>query len=174
MHRKNLVRRYEFISKAVGKNKNVLELGCGTCLLLEFLDRTNAYTGIELNQAFIDYAKSKRGAKVIRANIFDFRKYPKTDVIIMCDVLHHVHPRHEELLQRALRMAKKVIVCEPKSDYSMHNFLAQFDTDGINRKASPIGWNKEFRGKKLTEFLRKNGAKRVKVIGGDVIGVFSR
>jgi len=31
IHRKKLSERYKFISKIIGKNKRVLDLGCGTC-----------------------------------------------------------------------------------------------------------------------------------------------
>ena len=55
-------------------------------------------------------------------NIFDFDNYPEEqqDVIVLCDILHHVYPKHIELVENAKNHAKKIIICEPV--HSVNNF----------------------------------------------------
>jgi hypothetical protein len=171
-HGKSLAERYRLISGAIGKNKRVLEIGSGVCMLAGFLDRSNSYVGLELNQAFINYA-TKKGIEVIRAGAFDFDKYPKANVIVLCDVLHHIYPKHKVLLDKMLKKARTVICCEPAGE---HILVAMFDYDGINsikRDSGPLAWAAEFRSKeRLIGFFKNNGAKTTRTIGKDVIAVF--
>ena len=60
IHGKSLSNRYEFISREIRKNKKVLEVGCGTCMLASFLDSSNKYFGIDSNKKFLEYAIEKR------------------------------------------------------------------------------------------------------------------
>ena len=50
---------------------------------------------------------------MLKRNVFDFNGYPDNDVILICDVLHHLVPLHTKLVQEALQRTKRLIVSEP-------------------------------------------------------------
>lgn len=178
VHGKFLPIRYKFISKEIGKNKRVLDAGCGTCLLASFLDRSNKYFGIDLNERFLNYAiKKKRAANITKTGIFNFSEYPKADVIVVCDVLHHIYPKHEFFLKEILKRSEKIIFVEPIGK-SMNNFLTFLvDADGINSinaDSGPTGWKKKFENEKhVIEFFKKFNPEKIKVLNKDVIAVFN-
>jgi len=175
VHGKNFERRYKVISRKIGKRKKVLEVGCGTCELSKFIDESNTYYGLDLNRKFMDYGKGKReGINLIHGNIFELKKYPKADVIVAVDLLHHIFPKHEFLLRNLLRKSKEIIVCEPFGE----TMAPYFDFDGVNPNSSkrgPLGWKGKFKTKKnLVDFFKSNGAKETIKIGKDIIAVFKR
>lgn len=140
MHGKNLKERYNFIADQIGENDFVLDLGCGTGLLADHL-KDKRYRGIDVNNDFIRFAKSK-GHDVVNSDIFEFDKYPSSvDVIVLVDMLHHITPQESELMKRLSEMdMKKIIVSEPIPTIQKENFynwVAKliyriFDDDGHN------------------------------------------
>ncbi len=148
MHGKYFLYKYKEIARIIGKNKNVLDLGCGTGLLSKFLDKSCIYEGWDLNE---DFLKHKNDLNVKCKNVLDFNSYPDSDVIIIADLLHHITPRHEELLVNARKKAKYVIILEPKYNLiggglRLGGFLYRlFDTilgdnDGINDFEDRVNW----------------------------------
>jgi SAM-dependent methyltransferase len=113
------------IAKLIGKGpKKVLDFPCGTGYLMRFLDSSIEYQGVDLNRRFLNRIKKKelikRGIKLNKVllrqiDIFDFQHYKgeKIDVIVICDILHHVFPNHIELINIAKQISRKIIVCEP-------------------------------------------------------------
>ena len=114
VHGRHYTARLRRVAALIGKDNSVLDLGCGTCALARFLDRSTEYEGWDLNEGFIRFNK-RRGLKVKVKDCFEYCGSPDVDVIVLSDLLHHVSlVRRERLLALALRFArKKVIVVEP-------------------------------------------------------------
>jgi SAM-dependent methyltransferase len=194
-----------------GKQKRVLDLPCGTGFLTRFLNPSTIYTGFDLNHIFLrkikkDWQKGKiRLEKVIlkQCSIFDFDKYPreKQDVIVLCDILHHVYDsstkKHLQLVDNAKKYANKVIICEPVAirpqDMQANNFLGKFtmmitkyfpekiikyldfflaDNDGLNSYHDRASWQHDE--KSLLELYKRLGIKSEKIVKvmDDYIGVW--
>jgi len=186
IHKDFLKKRYELISKIIGKNKKVLEVGCGTSLIKHFLDKSVDYEGWDLNKKFIIDSK-KKGLNVKLKSAFDYKSYPKVDVILIVDFLHHIAPRHEELLKMIRKNAKRIIIIEPfilRSSFryrlkklnnpllnlSMLTLINLFgDNDGINKHEVLCEWN--YSKESLKKFFKNNGAKKIFGLGKDLIAV---
>jgi len=116
-------KKFAIIANIIGKNQLVLDLPCGTGYLARYLHPSNEYFGIDLNHRFLKRVKKdwRRGRisvkKVIlqQSNIFNYDDYLNGDIdtIVLCDILHHVIPKHIELVETAKKHARKVIICEP-------------------------------------------------------------
>ena len=184
--------RFNYIAEKIGKNKTVLELGCGTGILTKFLDKSNTYIGWDLNQDFVNYV-NKRGYKGELKNVFDYKNYPDVDYIVLCDILHHICPDHEKLLGYTTKHAA-TIVAEPiatdASQMTMENtamniglkFLSiipeelmrlldhfLLDNDGFNPYDNRMKW--KYNDKSLKELYLKYKLDDIKIIGHDYIGV---
>ena len=123
MHGKNLKKRYNFIADQIEENDFVLDLGCGTGLLADYL-KGKRYKGMDINNDFIKFAESK-GHNVVNSDIFEFDKYPSSvDVVVLVDMLHHITPKEVELMERLAEMdVKKIIVSEPVSTIQKKSFF---------------------------------------------------
>jgi len=199
-------KKFLTISKIIGKNKTVLDLPCGTGFLCRFLDPSTEYIGYDLNHRFLkklklDFNRGKIKLKKLiidLQNIFDYHLYPKkVDSIIFCDILHHVFPKHVELVENAKKHADKIIICEPVAvkpkDMQARDkffravlYLARFfpeplvkltdflffDNDGINSYENRSAWNHdELSLKSLYKDLGITESKIYK-IDDDYIGVW--
>lgn len=169
---RNLKEKYRFIAEIIGKDKKVFELGCGTALLAEYLDKSCSYTGWDMNEKFVDYCRRK-GLKVFKENIFDFEKYPESDVIVILDVLHHIVPQDKKLIQEAKKRTKKLIVSEPSSGLAcgetpsrLYKFYDKFfgDNDGINDLENRKDW-KFANQEELINYFKDLGAQKIIFLG---------
>lgn len=162
---------FQKISRLIGENKKVFELGCGPAILYFYLQKGCSYIGWDLNKRFVNYAK-KRGIKVERKDIFDFKNYPESDVIVICNLLHHIFPRDEILIKNALKKTKKLIVLEPyrisKIDFFPFPIFYLYDkvigdNDGINDFSKRKRWKFDnlF---SLKEYFRKRGAQKIYIL----------
>lgn len=184
-----------------------MDLPCGTGFLMRYLHPTTQYTGYDLNHRFLkkikrNWLKGNLQLKKLvlkQQNIFDFDKYPKEkqDVIVLCDILHHVYPRHIELVENAKKHAKKIIVCEPI--HSVNNFeemsgrdflgkttlfITKFfpesvikfldfflvDNDGINNFENRAGW--QHNEESLKELYVSMGFNKIYNLMDDCIGIW--
>jgi len=186
VHGNHLKKRYSLISGLIGKKGKVFELGCGTSMIYPYLAKSVEYEGWDLNKKFIDDSM-KKGLNVKLKSVFEYKSYPKADVVLIIDVLHHIFPRHEELIKKAKKSAKKVIIVEPFN--SSDNFLDRIktskksfffpivklfnkligDNDGINRPDVLFDWN--YDKKSLESFFKKIGAKKTMPLGSDLIAI---
>jgi len=185
-------KKFLTIAQLIGEGpKRVLDLPCGTGYLMRFLNPLIEYEGVDLNHRFLKRIKKKelkkRNIKLKKiilnhGNIFDFRYYKgeKKDVIVICDILHHIYPKHVELIKIAQNIAQKVIVCEPfdikpqkltarDRIFRVVIFFGKFlpkplikivdflflDNDGINSFKNRSQWN--FDKKRLINFYKKMG-----------------
>jgi len=201
-------KKFLTIATLIGNNsKKVLDLPCGTGFLIKYLHPTTQYTGYDLNHRFLKKIKRNwlRGRVQLKKlvlkqqNIFDFDKYPKEkqDVIVLCDILHHVYPKHIELVENAKKHAKKIIVCEPI--HSINNFeemnsrdflgkttifITKFfpesvikvldfflvDNDGINNFDNRAGWQHDE--ESLKELYNSMGFNKTYNLMDDCIGIW--
>ena len=150
------------LSKSVEGN-SVLDLGCGTGIFQKFLPKDVGYIGIDLNEDFLVYAEKKvKGAFYKRDILNDLSEF-KADTVILSDVLHHVTPNHQKLLDNAIACANKKIVisaCYEKEEgpfKQLSEFIGRriIDNDGLNEQREGAGW---LRLTELILFLRSNGA----------------
>lgn len=167
-------KKYNFISNLVGKNNSVLDLGCGTGILSDFLDYTCKYTGWDLNENFVKYGiKKDRNLKC--KNIFDFKDYPKVDIIILDLVLHHVYSKSSLLIYKSIKKAKKmvIIVEDSMKAFETENFLYKIFSkirkkikiidiifgghDGINKIELNELYEYFYTKKQIKSFFRKQG-----------------
>jgi SAM-dependent methyltransferase len=178
LHGKSLKKRYEIIGNEIGENKKVFELGCGTSMIYPFLHKGCEFEGWDLNERFLKYCR-KREIKVSRKDIFDFQDYPENDVTLICDVLHHVIPRHEMLVMEALKRSKKVIVSEPARSFKPPKLLTPIvyffnyvlgDYDGINDAHSQLEW--DYNEVRLRSFFQRLGCTKTINVGWDMVAVF--
>ncbi len=178
IHGKSLKMRYEIIGDEIGENKKVFELGCGTSMIYPFLHRGCEYAGWDLNERFLEFC-GRRDIKVFKKDIFDFQDYPDNDVILICDLLHHVIPNHVRLIVEALKRSKKLIVSEPARSFTPptmldgpFTFLNKLlgDSDGINHPHRTLEWN--YNEEKLRSFFLRLGCTKTINVGWDMIAVF--
>ncbi len=197
--------KYFFISKLIGKNKKILDLPCGTGFLTRFLHPSNIYEGWDINNRFLnklkkDWMRGKSKMKYIsvkQKNILDFHNYSeeKVDVIVLCDILHHINPSHFTLVENAKIHARKVIVCEPiavkpkdikaytrfiriflkigkffpEKLYKLIDFLF-LDNDGVNSYKKRLTWNHN--NKSIKSLYKKMGFEKIYEIKDNYIGVW--
>jgi SAM-dependent methyltransferase len=138
------------------------------------------YEGWDLNEKFLEFCRRKE-IKVSKKNVFDFQNYPDNDVILICDLLHHLIPNHERLVGEALKRTKKLIISEParsfkqpkmlKSIVLFYNYLCG-DYDGINNPGKTLEW--DYDEEKLRNFFQKLGCTKTIKVGWDMIAVFDK
>ncbi len=169
LHGPGLDRKYAHICSFISPGDRVLDLGCGTGTLQSHL-KGNYYLGLEMNDDFVAYAK-KKGRNVLKQNVLGFGRFSDFDVCVMMDVLHHVNPRHVELVEKVLAGVRKtVIISEPFDMPNRHGALRRMarvlDDDGIN--ASREWMDKE----SLIRFYEKYGPERIDEISSSMIAVY--
>lgn len=166
--------RYFRIAQEIGENKSVLDLGCGTAMLHQYLHKCD-YTGWDLNETFVTYCQKKE-LNVYKKDIFQFSDYPECDYIVLCDILHHVVPKDEELLKETIKRAV-VIVAEPCSQRRLPKPLIFLydqiigDADGINSFENRMQWNYDYPA--LKQKFLKLEASNVEPLNGYIFAVFN-
>lgn len=86
-------------------NTRVLDVGCGFGNLLEYLPKDINYLGVDMNKAYISYAKRKYGSRgrFICEDVSKLSlKKEKFDVIIISSLLHHLSDKEVEKLFKSL------------------------------------------------------------------------
>lgn len=175
LHGNTLPLRYSKIAQEIGRNKKVLDLGCGTALLYPYLDSCE-YMGWDLNDSFVRYCQ-KKGLNVNKKDIFQFSEYPPCDYIVLCDILHHVFPRDELLLKEAVKKAN-VIAVEPCSKRRLPKPLVFLydqvigDADGINSFENRMQWN--YNELTLTQKFLQLGTVKVEPLNNYIFALFEQ
>ncbi len=116
-------------------------------------------------------------------------------MIVFCDILHHIFPKHLDLVENAKKYAKKIIICEPvaikpqdihardkffKAIFFFARFFPErmvkifdfmfFDNDGINSYEKRSQWKHNDRS--LKELYHNIGVSKIYNITDDYIGVW--
>ncbi len=171
LHGADLDKRYHKIAEFIDRG-TMLDIGCGTSLLAAYLKPGIKYIGIDLNEHFLKYAQ-KKGLDVRKVNVLDVKAYPPADYYVICDLLHHINPRHQELLKELCSLDGTLIVCEPfvttKSRLKRLLVRAVVDYDFINPPRLDLRWYTE---QELIDFFKQE-LKPVEIlkIGGDIIAI---
>lgn len=134
-------REKRLIREMVGRDKSVLEPGCGFGRHAAFLDPSCRYRGFDLNARFVEHAR-RRGRDVVLGDVFDPAQYRGSDVVLLIDILHHLPAeRVEEAVALAVGVAReKLIVIEPTFlffespllDRLLVRFTYAFERDGVS------------------------------------------
>lgn len=170
MHGKGIDRRCKYIAGML--DDSVVDVGCGTGILADYLPPGRKYLGIDLNERFLRYAK-KKGRNVMLQDALTFDSYSDYDACVIMDLLHHINPRHKEFVERVLSdVRKRVIICEPfevpDRNPITKSLVRIIDSDGTN---SPEEWmDKE----SLREFYDSFGPKSVVNMGQAMIAVYEK
>ena len=199
-------KKFMSIAKLIGNgSKKVLDLPCGTGFLTHYLPNNIIYEGWDLNRKFLikirkDWNRGKAKPKKIilkQNNIFNFDEYPdNADIIVFCDILHHIYPKHIDLVENAKNYAKKIIICEPvavrpQDNMNGHDALAKTvikiskffpqklikildflfaDNDGINSFEKRSCW--KHTNESLKELYYHLGFNKIYNILDDYIGIW--
>jgi SAM-dependent methyltransferase len=128
----------------IGQNKVVFEVACGYGRMKSNLHSTTKYSGIDLNERFIRYGQMK-GRDIKYGDIFDKKSYKKSDIILACDIIHHLSKeKNLELFSILNSFAKKkIVILEPricilasgKNIFSkaLAKLFSWIDSDGVNK-----------------------------------------
>lgn len=170
MHGRSLHRRYSYIASL--SSEKVLDVGCGTGILADYLSKDHTYLGIDLNENFLRHGK-KKGRNVIKQDALKFDRFSEFDVCIVMDLLHHINPDHEEFIDRIMKdVRKRVIICEPfdvpERNSIMKNLIQLVDYDGINTIED---WMDK---KALREFYDSFKPISVEEVGQSMIAVYDK
>ncbi|ODS36982.1 MAG: hypothetical protein A7315_13725 [Candidatus Altiarchaeales archaeon WOR_SM1_79] len=111
LHGNALDERYKIIAREIGINKKVMDVGCGTGNLAKFLNKKCSYSGIDLNENFVAYAKNN-GFNVKVGDLTDEKNYSQCDVAVICDVLHHIIPDDKKIVEICKNKSKRTIICK--------------------------------------------------------------
>jgi len=134
----------KILKDIIGHNKTVLELASGYGRNIRYIYPDCSYSGFDLNKSFVNYAK-KKGRDISLGNIFDEKNYKSVDIILLCDILHHLKNQEiENLLLLSTKYVKeKIVIIEPqfvkiasKKNIFSKIFAKVFsiiDYDGINK-----------------------------------------
>ena len=92
-------------------NMRILDIGCGTAAILDFLPLDIYYTGYDINTAYINYAQRKYGDRAFffnkRVNEMLLPENEQYDVILADGLLHHLNSNEaKELFRIGYRVLK--------------------------------------------------------------------
>jgi len=102
--------RREIVSEFILPNKTdkILDIGCGTAKILDFLPESISYYGFDISQDYINAAKSKFGkrGKFLCSNLdgSHFKTFRSFDIILAIGILHHLSNSDSRKL---IKIAKK-------------------------------------------------------------------
>jgi SAM-dependent methyltransferase len=134
--------RLKILKEIVGHGLSVFEPACGFGRMKKYLYPDCAYSGIDLNDKFISFGR-KKNRDIHKGDILKEESYHPADVILLCDILHHLHmPEIHRLVQIAGKFANKIVIIEPtfvalaakKNPFShlLGKLMTRVDSDGFN------------------------------------------
>jgi len=147
--------RQKFISRFVGKNQRILEVGCGEGLLSLLLARSsNVVTGIDIsdicvalaNKNKLRFAIKNADFLIMSATQIDFPS-DSFDWVISVDVLEHLHPDdaldHLHEAARVLKKQGKYLLLTPNASAGKHAgdlHLKEYNLKELERLFSVTGF----------------------------------
>jgi len=127
--------RFHIVNKFLSHKRkvNLLDVGCGTAEILDFIPSNVNYFGIDFSARYIKFAKEKYGSRAHFycediANLSSL-SLPKFDYILLFGVLHHLSDRDSFLFFKSIKcnLSKngKVLIIDPCFT-SKQNLIAKF------------------------------------------------
>lgn len=186
-HKEGFFARYKYMSNFVRKGDVILEPGCGPAFFADYLPQGTHYSGFDKNEAFIKYGL-KKGLEVWRGNILNKKNYRFADVIVICDVLHHLKPKdRNSFLRFCFRSAKRVlIICEEGRSgmqtggffYPLSRLWFEYiERDGINTPRLDQVWTADELRSQMTDgfdFIPKSINRQIEKIGDELIVAYHK
>ncbi len=141
--------RYEQIYEKIGEmvgNAKVLDIGCG---LAEVAKHIKNYTGFDISNVAIGYAK-KKGRAVIKGNLKVAENYTEADIYLMTEVIEHL--KKPEIIFQNIPAGKEIIFSVPSFEDPAH--VETYTEKKVEEKFGKYvnikgvikyGWNKEQR-----------------------------
>jgi SAM-dependent methyltransferase len=134
--------KLKILKKIVGHGQSVFEPACGFGRMKKYLYPDCAYSGIDLNDKFISFGR-KKNRDIQLGDILNEENYRRADIILLCDILHHLQmPEIHRLFQIAGKFAKRIVIIEPtfvalaarKNSFShlLGKLMTRVDSDGFN------------------------------------------
>jgi len=137
---KNYIKRNKYMVDEIGTS-NVLEVGCGIGLFSENINNEQ-YQGFDINTRFIKHAQ-KQGINAYVGNALNPDSYNKTDIILLCDIIHHLPPsQRKKIINNCFQNCKnKLIICEPLEKDTSNNYLSVIRKKIIHKiDDTELGW----------------------------------
>src|SRR3972149_5631826 len=131
---------FRVIENIVGKNRKVVDLGCGDGSLTQILIKNeNICQGVEITQSGVEVCR-KKGLRVIKGRIdgklpFDDKSFD----FAVCNVTLHMVMYPELLLQEMKRISKKQIITFPNFAFVLNRI--QLILFGVFPKWSLFGYD---------------------------------
>jgi SAM-dependent methyltransferase len=134
--------RLKILKEIVGHGMSVFEPACGFGRMKKYLYPDCAYSGIDLNEKFVSFG-CKKNRDIQVGDILKEENYKPADIILLCDILHHLQmPEIHHLFRIAGKFAKKIVIIEPtfvalaakKNTFShlLGKLMTRVDSDGFN------------------------------------------
>jgi len=180
-HGKNFANRYRYMASLAKPNDTVLEPGCGPAIIANYLPTNSKYTGFDTNDRFINFAKNKKLA-VFYGNVLDKKNYKSSDIVVACDILHHLAPAtRKAFIELCWQNCKNIfVVCDPgKTRIPKKGFWQKIgewsEQDGTNKfKSNYFLTKKQLLGQIKNGFgvIKPQIKRTVREFGEDIVAVF--
>jgi len=134
--------RLKIVKEIVGHGVSVFEPACGFGRMKKYIYPDCTYAGIDLNEKFVSFGR-KKNRDIHVGDILREENYRPADIILLCDILHHLQtPELHRLFRIAGKFAKKIVIIEPtfvalaakKNTLSqlLGKLMTRVDSDGFN------------------------------------------
>jgi len=133
--------------------KLILNAGCGTGRLTDFLEKKHSVVGIDLSEKALAYCGRKGHKNLALADVSSMPVKNKFDLVLATDVLYHKNVKTVKTVKEFRRVLKKgglLLLNEPAFE-----FLRSSHDVAMHTK-------KRFTKSELTELLEKNGFRVLK------------
>jgi len=162
IHKANYNRHYEILKSELTmlKNKNILDIACGTGSIVTYLDPSNCYTGLDISYKLLKNASKRIKSRKFKEksliqgkaenlpyknNSFDF---------ICCNTALHMIPDYKKAIQEIPRVLD-----------TGGSFLGCCPVTGIDNKFDKI-WKKVVQKRKMIHSLSEDDIKSICEISG--------
>jgi len=158
-----LINPMSAIEDIVPKEGRIYDLGCGAGLLSNMMalaSEKRQVTGVDLSRKKIDIAQKSLGDRpnieFRTADVLNFT-FRNPDIIVMCDLLHHIpFQTQENLLRRLYNSLNKggLLLIQDIDKTPFHKYIFALSVDKITSKMSTVYYRKS---KNLENILKDIG-----------------
>jgi len=101
--------RGDFLSKWIGTDKKILDIGCRDGQLTSTYMEGNEVIGVDIDSEALDKAEKRLGIKIVHADLnsdWNFIQDKKLDVIVACEFLEHIY-FPDRIIKKAKNLLKE-------------------------------------------------------------------